>query len=58
MVDFSAFHVGKYTIIYHPGTQTTLVLNGKGLVLEWLTFKNRGHLGSRILDNSHGCVMG
>ena len=28
----------------------TLVLIGKGLVLGGLTFKNRGHLGSRILD--------
>ena len=35
--------------IYIPGTQTTLVLNGKGLVLEGLTFKNRGHLGSRYI---------
>ncbi len=27
----------------------TLVLMGKGLVLRGLTFKNRGHLGSRYV---------
>ena len=27
----------------------TLVLSGKGLVLGGLTFKNRGHLGSRYI---------
>ena len=32
-----------------PRTQMTLVLIGKGLVLGGLTFKNRGHLGSRCL---------
>ena len=30
-----------------PRTQMTLVLFGKGLVLKGLTFKNRGHWGSR-----------
>ena len=30
-----------------PRTQMTPVLIGKGLVLGGLTFKNRGHLGSR-----------
>ena len=36
---------------YIPGTQVTLVLVGKGLVLRGLpyTFKNRGHLGSRYV---------
>jgi len=34
--------------MYHvSGTQMTIVLNGKGLVFGGLTFKNRGHLGSR-----------
>ena len=32
--------------IYIPGTRMTLVLIGKDLVLEGLTFKNRGQLGS------------
>ena len=38
--------------IYIPGTQMTLVLMGKGLVLGGLTFKNRGHLGSRYIYTS------
>ena len=33
--------------IYITGTQMTLVVVGKGLVLGGLTFKNRGHWGSR-----------
>ena len=32
-----------------PGTQMTLVLIGKGLVLGGSTFKNRGHWGSRYI---------
>ena len=36
-------------IHYIPRTQMTLVLIGKGLVLGGLTFKNRGHLGSRYI---------
>ena len=35
--------------IYIPRTQMTLVLNGKGLALGGLTFKNRGHWGSRYI---------
>ena len=38
-----------YIYIYIPGTPMTLVLIGKGLVLGGLTFKNRGHLGSRYI---------
>ena len=38
-----------YIYIYIPGTQMTLVLIGKGLVLGWVTFKNRGHLGSMCI---------
>ena len=37
--------------IYIPGTQMTLVLVGKGPCFEGLTFKNRGHLGSRYVNN-------
>ena len=33
--------------MYIPGTQMTRVFVRKGLVLGVLTFKNRGHLGSR-----------
>ena len=33
--------------IYIPGTQMTLVFVGKDLVFWGLTFKNRGHWGSR-----------
>ena len=36
-----------------PGTQMTLVLIGKGLVFGGLTFKNRGHLGSRYIWDSY-----
>ena len=38
-----------YIYTYIPRTQMTLVLIGKGLVLRGLTFKNRGHLGSRYI---------
>ena len=48
-----------YTNIYHlPGTQMTLVLIGKGLVLGWVTFKNRGHLGSRYIIPIYGFYNG
>ena len=40
---------GIFTKLYIPRTQMTLVLNGKGLVLGGLTFKNRGQLGSRYI---------
>ena len=37
-------------MIYLPRTQMTLVLVGKGLVLEnYINFKNRGHLDSRYI---------
>ena len=35
--------------IYIPGTQMTLVLNGKGLLLEGSNPKNRGQTGSRYI---------
>ena len=38
----------KSSGVYIPGTQMTLVLIGKDLVFGGLTFKNRGHLGSRL----------
>ena len=38
--------------IYIPGTQMTLVLVGKGLVLGGLTYKNRVHWGSRYTKNN------
>ena len=41
--------IGMICYIYIPGTPMTLVLIGKGLVLGGLTFKNRGHLGSRYI---------
>ena len=41
-------YIGIFTE-YVPGTQMTLVLVGKGLGFGGLTFKNRGHLGSRYL---------
>ena len=42
------------SMIYLPGTQVTLVLIGKGMkrpCFGGLTFKNRGHLGSRYIEN-------
>ena len=32
----------------------TLLLVGKGVVFEGLTFKNRGHLGCRLLYDCQG----
>ena len=41
-------YIIKYRCVCVPGTQMgPFVLNGKGLVLGGLTFKNRGHLGSK-----------
>ena len=40
---------------WFPGTQMTLVLVGKGLVLEGSTFKNRGRTGSRLLKRKSSC---
>ena len=47
----SYIYICIYICIYIniPRTQMTLVLIGKGLVLGGLTFKNRGHLGSRYI---------
>ena len=42
-------YVMRAYIYIYPGTQMTLVLTGKGLVFGGLTFKNRGHLGSRYI---------
>ena len=41
--------------IYVPGTQMTLVLIEKGLVLGGWTFKNRGHWGSRYTCKENLC---
>ena len=41
--------VPTYIYIYMPGTQMTLVLIRKGLVLGVGPFKNRGYLGSRYI---------
>ena len=46
---FQLARMRKGTCLHVPGTQMTPVLNGKGLVLEGLTFKNRGQLGSRYV---------
>ena len=46
---FDHHHMVHVWNIYLPRTQMTPVLIGKGLVLGGLTFKNRGHWGSRYI---------